>query len=147
MWRPSLSGKRVVAKLGFPVPNRPETLVVVAECQDVRLDGSGGTNPVRRFWTRLPAALRRQSNFQRDRFAVYLTGGPSAQNPGSISFSPVRGRSRSRPGCRSGIVAAGSRVSEVLAIRLEPGGRLVLIIDIGQGGRIEPPPPAFSGRK
>jgi hypothetical protein len=41
---------------------------------------------------------------------------------------------------------SGSRVSEVLAIRLEPGGRLALIIVIGEGGRIEPPTPAFSGR-
>jgi hypothetical protein len=46
------------SKLGFPAPNRPETHVVVAEYQDVRLGGSGGTNPARRFWTRLPAALR-----------------------------------------------------------------------------------------
>jgi hypothetical protein len=35
---------------------------------------------------------------------------------------------------------------EVSAIRLERGGRLVLIIDIGQRGRIEAPTPAFSGR-
>ena len=60
VWRPSLSGKRVAAKLGFPTRNRrkrPETLVAVAEYQDVR-DASGGTNPARRFWTRLPVVLR-----------------------------------------------------------------------------------------
>jgi hypothetical protein len=33
------------SRLGFPAPNRPETLVAVAEYQDVRLGGSGGTNP------------------------------------------------------------------------------------------------------
>ena len=31
------------------------------------------------------------------RFAVYLTGRPSPQNPGSISFSPVRGRWSAKP--------------------------------------------------
>ena len=58
------------SKLGFPAPNRPETHVVVAEYQDVRLGGSGGTNPARRFWTRLPVALRPRSNFS----AVILAG-------------------------------------------------------------------------
>jgi hypothetical protein len=47
---------------GFPAPNRPETHVAIAECRDVRLGGSGGTNPARRFWTRLPMALRPSSN-------------------------------------------------------------------------------------
>jgi hypothetical protein len=45
----------------FPIRNRPETPVAVAEYQDVR-DVSGGTNPARRFWTRLPAALWPHSN-------------------------------------------------------------------------------------
>jgi hypothetical protein len=89
---------------------------------------------------------------QCDRFAAYLTGRPSPQNLGSIWFSPVRGRWSPKPkqaapwlskrnSC-SGV--AGELVS---AIRLEPGRRLVLIIVIGQGGRIEAPTPAFSGRK
>jgi hypothetical protein len=47
----------------FPTLNRPETLAAVAEYRDVRLGGSGGTNPARRFWTRLPVALRPRSNF------------------------------------------------------------------------------------
>ena len=85
------------SRLGFPAPNRPETLVAVAEYLDVRLGGSGGTNPARRFWTRLPVALRRRSNFQRDSFAVYLTGEPSAQNPGSISISPIESRWSPKP--------------------------------------------------
>src|ERR1035437_4963609 len=46
------------SKLGFPTRNRPETLVAVAECGT----GSGGTNPARRFWTRLPVVLRPRSN-------------------------------------------------------------------------------------
>src|ERR1019366_5351735 len=33
-----------------------------AEYRDVLLGGSGGTNPARRFWTRLPVALRPGSN-------------------------------------------------------------------------------------
>jgi hypothetical protein len=45
-----------------PPRNRPETLVAVAEWRDGRLDGSGGTNPARRFWTRLLVALRPHSN-------------------------------------------------------------------------------------
>jgi hypothetical protein len=47
---------------GSPTLNRPETPVPVAEYQDVRFGGSGGTNPARRFWTRLPVALRPRSN-------------------------------------------------------------------------------------
>jgi hypothetical protein len=84
-------------------------------------------------------------------FRRYLTGGPSAQNPGSILFSPVRVRWSPKPKQAAPWLSklnscSGSRVSEVLAIRLEPGGRLALIIVIGEGGRIEPPTPAFSGR-
>src|ERR1019366_8945197 len=36
---------------GLRTRNRPSTLVVVAEYQDVRLGGSGGSNPARRVWT------------------------------------------------------------------------------------------------
>ena len=46
----------------LPSPNRPETQVADAEYQDARLAGSGGTNPARRFCTRLPVALRPHSN-------------------------------------------------------------------------------------
>ena len=46
-------------QLGFPARNRPETHVAVAEWRDGRFDGSGGTNPARRFWTRLPVVLGR----------------------------------------------------------------------------------------
>ena len=50
------------SRLGFPAPNSPETHVTVAMYQDVRFDGSGGTNLARRFWTRLPVALRPRPN-------------------------------------------------------------------------------------
>ena len=66
--------------------------------------GSGGTNPARRFWTRLPVALRPRSNFS----AVILAGE----------------------------LKCSQRVADELvsAIRLEPEGRLVWIIVIGQRG-------------
>jgi hypothetical protein len=77
----------------FPTLNRPETHVAVAEYQDVRLGGSDGTNPARRFWTRLPVVLPRCAN------SSAISGRPSNQNPDSISFSPIRaGGHRSQAG-------------------------------------------------
>jgi hypothetical protein len=66
------------SRLGFSTRNRPETHVAVAEYLDVRLAGSDGTNPARRFWTRLPVALRPRSNSCAIVSPFYLTGADQA---------------------------------------------------------------------
>ena len=58
-------------------------------------DVRGGTNPVRRFWTRLPMTLRPRSNSS---FGIPLTGADRAVRIRVRScFSPVRGRWSPKP--------------------------------------------------
>jgi hypothetical protein len=72
---------------GFPAPNRPETLVAIAKWPDVRFDGSGGTNPARRFLTRLPVELRLRSGSSVIIPPFISHADRAVRIPGSISLS------------------------------------------------------------
>ena len=68
----------------LPHTKSPKPPAAVAEYQDVRLGGSGGTNPARRFWTRLPMALRPGFNSSAI-ISPFISQGPTERSESGFS--------------------------------------------------------------